>query len=59
MDLEKIEAIMTWSTANNVIDVRYFMGIVGYYRIFIEVFSKIAHPITPLHENNVKFIWSE
>ena len=37
--LENIEAIMNWPTPRNVIDVRYFMGLVGYYRRFIEGFS--------------------
>jgi hypothetical protein len=31
------------------------MGIVGYYRRFIEGFSKIAHPITSLQKKCVKF----
>jgi hypothetical protein len=34
------------------------MGIVGYYRIFIEGFSKIAHPITSLQRKGVKFQWT-
>ena len=41
----------------NVICVRPFMGLVGYYRMFIEGLSKISHPITSLQRKNVKFIW--
>ena len=36
VDLEKIEAILNWPTPRNVTDVIYFMGLVGYYRRFIE-----------------------
>ena len=43
VDPEKIEAIMNLPTPRNVMDVRYFMGLVGYYRRFIEGFSKVAH----------------
>ncbi|XP_072147486.1 uncharacterized mitochondrial protein AtMg00860-like [Setaria viridis] len=31
----------------------------GYYRRFIENFSKIAKPMTELLKNNMKFEWSE
>ena len=58
MDSEKIEAIMEWPTPKNVADVISFMGLADYYRRFIEGFSKIAHPITLLQRNNVKFVWS-
>jgi hypothetical protein len=34
------------------------MGLVGYYRRFIEGFSKIGHPITSLQKKGVKFVWS-
>ena len=46
VDPEKIEAIMGWPTPRNVTDVRYFMGLAGYYRRFIEGFSKVVHAIT-------------
>jgi hypothetical protein len=59
VDPEKIEAIMDWPTPRNVTDVRSFMGLAGYYRRFIEGFSKIAHPITSLQKKNIKFVWSE
>jgi hypothetical protein len=55
---KKIEAIREWSALKNVAEVRSFMGIVGYYKIFIEGFSKIAHPITSLQRKGVKFQWT-
>ena len=55
VDQKKIEAIMDWPTPKNVMDFISFMGFVGYYRRFIEVFSKITHPITSLQRKNVKF----
>jgi hypothetical protein len=58
VDPEKIESIREWSTPKNVTKVRSFMGLAGYYRIFIEVFSKIAHPITSLQKKGAKFQWT-
>jgi hypothetical protein len=40
-----------------VIEVRYFMGLVGYYRRFIGGFSKITHPSTSLQRKGMKFQW--
>jgi hypothetical protein len=34
------------------------MGLVGYYNIFIEGLSKIAHPITSLQNKGTKFVWT-
>jgi hypothetical protein len=34
------------------------MGLASYYRIFVEGFSKIAHPITSLQKKGVKFQWT-
>ena len=58
MDHEKIESIRGWSMPKNVTEVRTFMGLVGYYKIFIEGFSKISHPITSLQIKGVKFQWT-
>jgi hypothetical protein len=59
MDLEKVEAIMEWPTSMNVSEVHGFMGLVGYYRRFVEGFSKIENPITELQKKNKKFVWTE
>jgi hypothetical protein len=36
-----------------------FLGLPGYYRWFIKDFSKIAKPMTRLHEKNKDFDWTE
>jgi hypothetical protein len=58
VDSEKIKAIMEWPIPKDVADIRSYMGITGYYRRFIEGFSKIAYPITPLQKKGTKFNWS-
>ncbi|GJT44079.1 putative reverse transcriptase domain-containing protein [Tanacetum coccineum] len=39
--------------------IRQFLGLAGYYRWFIEGFSKIAKPMTKLTQKSVKFDWGE
>ena len=58
MDLKKIKSISEWITPQNVSEVRPVMGLEGYYRRFIEGFSKIAHPITSLQKKGIKFEWT-
>lgn len=48
VDPTKIEAISEWKQPQNVTDIRSFLGLAGYYRRFIENFSKIAKPMTEL-----------
>jgi hypothetical protein len=48
MDTTKVEAIMEWPAPMNVLKVHIFKGLAGYYRRFIEGFSKIANLIMEL-----------
>jgi hypothetical protein len=59
VDPTKVEAIMKWHALTNVPEVCSFMGLAGYYRRFVEGFSKIANPITKLQKKNKKFVWTE
>ena len=59
VDPEKIKAIEDWLVPKDVTNVRSFMGITGYYRRFIEGFSKIANPITSLQKKGKKFDWNQ
>ena len=57
MDPLKIEAVVNWKLPKNVSEVRSFLGLVGYYRKFVERFSKIAAPLTKLTRKDVKYDW--
>jgi hypothetical protein len=46
MDPAKVEAIMEWPMPTNVLEVRSFLDLSGYYLWFIKGFSKIPNPIT-------------
>jgi hypothetical protein len=39
-------------------EIRSFIGLAGYYRRFIEGFSKIAKPLTSLLEKDKEFKWT-
>ena len=56
VDPAKIEAVRDWETPKNVSDVRIFLGLAGYYRKFVEGFSKIAMPLTMLTRKGKKFV---
>ena len=57
VDPQKIEAIVNWKPPTNVSEVRSFLGLAGYYRKFVEGFSKIATPLTSLLKKDQKFEW--
>jgi GGDEF domain-containing protein len=59
VDPSKIEAVTKWKRLQNVTDIRSFLGLAGYYRRFIENFSKIAKPMTELLHKNTPFVWNE
>nr|ABA92058.1 retrotransposon protein, putative, Ty3-gypsy subclass [Oryza sativa Japonica Group] len=58
VDPANVESVTKWTPPRTVTQVRSFLGLAGYYRRFIENFSKIAKPMTQLLKKEEKFIWS-
>ena len=56
---DKIQSILDWPTPKSIKDIRSFLGLAGYYRRFIESFSKIAKDLTDLLKKNKQFIWTD
>ncbi|GJV18950.1 putative reverse transcriptase domain-containing protein [Tanacetum coccineum] len=57
VDPAKIEVVMNWQAPKNAGEIRSFLGRVGYYRRFIQDFSKIASALTKLTRKNTPFEW--
>ena len=48
IDPEKVEVVMSWERPKSIFEIRSFLGLVGYYKHFIEDFSRLATPMTRL-----------
>jgi len=59
VDPKKVSDVLSWNPPQDVSEIRSFLGMAGYYRRFIEGFSKIAKPMTSLLEKEAKFVWTE
>jgi hypothetical protein len=59
VDPSKVRDVLNWKPPTNVGEIQSFLGLVGYYRRFIEGFSKLTKPMTSLLEKNAKFVWSD
>jgi hypothetical protein len=59
VDPSKVKDVLNWMPPMNVSEIRSFLGLAGYYRRFIQDFSKIAKPMTKLLEKNKDFEWTE
>nr|GEZ70091.1 retrotransposon protein, putative, Ty3-gypsy subclass [Tanacetum cinerariifolium] len=59
MDPAKVEAITKWPIPKKVNEIKSFLGLAGYYRRFVEGFSRLALPLTKLMRKGEKFIYSD
>ena len=59
VDPEKIEVVMSWERPKSVFEIRSSLGLVGYYRRFIEDLSQLVAPMTRLTRKEVKFEWND
>jgi hypothetical protein len=59
VDPAKVKEIMEWRVPTTVTEIRSFLGLAGYYRRFIEGFSKNDKPMTSLLKKGREFKWDE
>jgi hypothetical protein len=59
VDPAKVEDVLKWESPRTVKEIRSFLGLVGYYRRFIEGFSKIVKPLATLLEKDREFKWTD
>lgn len=59
VDPAKIEAMTERQRPTSVHEIRSFLGLAGYYRRFVEGFSKLSGPLIALTIKNAKYAWSE
>ena len=57
VDPAKVEVVIQWECPKPVTKIRSFVGLAGYYRRFIEGFSKIVVPLTQLTRKDQPFAW--
>ncbi|CAK1585808.1 unnamed protein product [Parnassius mnemosyne] len=57
-DPGKVDIILNYPTPNSAKEVKRFLGMAGWYRRFINNFSKISKPLNKLTNKNVRFEWT-
>jgi hypothetical protein len=58
VDPSKVASVTEWESPKTAGDIWSFLGLAGYYRRFIENFSKISKPITEQLKKDKKFEWT-
>ena len=57
VDPEKVKDIVDWPQPSNVSEIRGFLGITGWYRIFVKDYALIAAPLTELLKKGIRIEW--
>ena len=55
----KVEAVLSWPTPRNLKEVRGFVGLCSYYRIFVQDFAKHAEPLHALTRKGARWNWDD
>jgi hypothetical protein len=58
IETSKVKDVLSWNTPQNILDIRSFLGLAGYYRRFIEGFSTISMPMKELLAKGKTFEWT-
>ncbi len=59
MNSRKIQAVVDWSTLNNLIQMQFFIDFCNFYWRFIKNFSKIVRSMIRLTQKKIIFEWNE
>ncbi len=59
MNSRKIQAVVKWSTLNNLTQIQFFIDFCNFYRRFIKNFSKIIHLMIQLTQKKIIFEWNK
>jgi len=59
VDPSKVEVVVNWARPLTIHEIRSFIGLAGYYRRFVEGFSRLAAPLTHITKKNEKFLWTD
>ena len=58
-DPDTVEAVERFPPPQTVRDVRAFLGLAGFYRLYVENFSLVAQPLSNLTRPSVGFMWGK
>ncbi len=59
MNSQKIQAVVDWSTLNNLTQMQFFIDFCNFYQCFIKNFSKIVRSMIQLTQKKIIFEWNE
>ncbi len=59
MNSRKMQAVVDWSTLNNLTQIQFFIDFCNFYRRFIKNFSKIVRSMIQLTQKKIIFEWNE